>query len=86
MRVKELKAILEKEKINPVDYDILNKGYVSGFDGYIVENSYKGYKLYYMERGEKSLMGDYESEHEICVAFLKALAPNGDPQLAKYIQ
>lgn len=69
MIFKELKRILLKENINPVEYDILNKGYVYGVDGYMVENSYKGYKLYYMERGEKVLL-------EIMKANMKYVLPS----------
>ena len=32
----ELKKILVKENINQIEYDILEKGYVTGFDGYII--------------------------------------------------
>lgn len=49
----ELKKILVKENINPIEYDILEKGYVTGVDGYIIESIESGYGLYYMERGQK---------------------------------
>ena len=81
-----LKKILVKENINPIEYDILEKGYVTGFDGYIIESIESGYGLYYMERGQKNLIAEFSGEKEVCLAFLKELAKTGDPQLAKYIQ
>ena len=82
----ELKKILVKENVNPIEYDILEKGYVTGFDGYIIESIESGHGLYYMERGQKNLIAEFSGEKEVCLAFLKELAKTGDPQLAKYIQ
>lgn len=86
MTFDNLKEILTKENINPAEYDILDKGCVTGFDGYTIEQYPKGYKLYYMERGQKRLINCFATEQEVCVAFLKEFAESGDPQLAKYIQ
>lgn len=53
----ELKKILVKENINPIEYDVLEKGYVTGVDGYIIKSIESGYGLYYMEREQKNLIG-----------------------------
>ena len=48
MNISRLKAILEKEKIDPIDYDILGKGYVGGYDGFIINKADNGdFRLYY---------------------------------------
>ena len=47
MNISRLKAILEKEKIDPIDYDILGKGYVGGYDGFIINKADNGdFRLY----------------------------------------
>lgn len=85
MRVKELKAILEKENINPVDYDILGIGHVKGYDGYILRKDVSGkYQLFYEERGQKEILSEYQTEEEACLRFLQQMAKD-DQKLKRYI-
>lgn len=85
MRVKELKVILKKENINPVDYDILGIGHVKGYDGYVLQKDAGGrYQLFYEERGQKEILGAYQTEEEACMCFLQKMAKEFK-RLAKYI-
>lgn len=40
--------------------------------------------LYYMERGQKDLLGTYNNEHPVCIEFLKVMG-HEDKQLQKYL-
>lgn len=52
MNISELRAILEKEKINPHEYDILDKNFITSWDGFIINKVDNGdFRLYYVERG-----------------------------------
>lgn len=85
MNISRLKAILEKEKIDPIDYDILGKGYVSGYDGFIINKADNGdFRLYYMERGQRDLLLQTDSEEQVCIEFLRVMGRD-DKNLLKYI-
>ena len=85
MNISRLKAILEKEKIDPIDYDILGKGYVSGYDGFIINKAANGdFRLYYMERGQRDLLLQTDSEEQVCIEFLRVMGRD-DKNLLKYI-
>ena len=85
MNISRLKAILEKEKIDPIDYDILGKGYVSGYDGFIINKAANGdFRLYYMERGQRDLLLQTDSEEQVCIEFLHVMGRD-DKNLLKYI-
>ena len=85
MNISRLKAILEKEKIDPIDYDILGKGYVGGYDGFIINKADNGdFRLYYMERGQRDLLLQTDSEEQVCIEFLRVMG-RGDKNLLKYI-
>ena len=85
MNISRLKAILEKEKIDPIDYDILGKGYVGGYDGFIINKVDNGdFRLYYMERGQRDLLLQTDSEEQVCIEFLRVMGRD-DKNLLKYI-
>ena len=85
MNISRLKAILEKEKIDPIDYDILDKGYVGGYDGFIINKADNGdFRLYYMERGQRDLLLQTDSEEQVCIEFLRVMGRD-DKNLLKYI-
>ena len=85
MNISRLKAILEKEKIDPIDYDILGKGYVCGYDGFIINKADNGdFRLYYMERGQRDLLLQTDSEEQVCIEFLRVMGRD-DKNLLKYI-
>lgn len=85
MNISRLKAILEKEKIDPIDYDILDKGYVGGYDGFIINKAANGdFRLYYMERGQRDLLLQTDSEEQVCIEFLRVMGRD-DKNLLKYI-
>lgn len=85
MTIKELGQILIDEKINPNNYEITGSDYLRGYDGFIILKGDNGkWLLYYMERGQKDLLGTYNNEHQVCIEFLKAMV-DGDKQLQKYI-
>ena len=74
-----------QEEIDPYRYDILERGSVRGYDGYVICKGVQGYELYYMKRGIKELLGQYDAEHEACMALLKGFAYEGKARLTKYI-
>ena len=85
MNISRLKAILEKEKIDPIDYDILGKGYAGGYDGFIINKADNGdFRLYYMERGQRDLLLQTDSEEQVCIEFLRVMGRD-DKNLLKYI-
>lgn len=85
MNIKKLKEILKKEKIDPIDYDILGKGYVGGYDGFIINKADNGdFRLYYMERGQRDLLLQTDSEEQVCIEFLRVMGRD-DKNLLKYI-
>ena len=85
MNISKLKTILEKEKIDPIDYDILGKGYVGGYDGFIINKADNGdFRLYYMERGQRDLLLQTDSEEQVCIEFLRVMGRD-DKNLLKYI-
>lgn len=85
MNISRLKAILEKEKIDPIDYDILGKGYVGGYDGFIISKADNGdFRLYYMERGQRDVLLQTDSEEQVCIEFLRVMGRD-DKNLLKYI-
>lgn len=86
MTFDRLKEILTQENISPYKYDILDLGGVKGYDGYVITVNAKGYNLYYEERGQKDLIAQFSSEHDVCIAFLQELVRNNRDFLAKYIQ
>lgn len=85
MNISRLKAILGKEKNDPIDYDILGKGYVGGYDGFIINKAANGdFRLYYMERGQRDLLLQTDSEEQVCIEFLRVMGRD-DKNLLKYI-
>ena len=85
MNISRLKAILGKEKSDPIDYDILGKGYVGGYDGFIINKAANGdFRLYYMERGQRDLLLQTDSEEQVCIEFLRVMGRD-DKNLLKYI-
>lgn len=85
MTFDRLKVILAQEEIDPYRYDVLDLGGVRGHDGYVICGGAQGYELYYIERGIKELLGQYGTEHDVCVALLEAFAHEGKTRLTKYI-
>ena len=70
MTIKELEKILINEKIPRKDYEITGDNYLRGYDGYIILPAPKGkWELYYMERGQKDLLGTYPTDHACCIEF-----------------
>lgn len=85
MTIKDLQKILIDEKINSADYEINGDNYIRGYDGFIILPATNGkWELYYMERGEKDLLGTYNNGHDCCIEFLRYMARSYS-QLKKYI-
>lgn len=85
MNLSELKAILEKEKINPINYDILQDDYLRGYDGFIINKADNGdFRLYYMERGQRDLLLQTSSEDQVCRALLREMG-RSHKDLIKYV-
>lgn len=85
MTIQELGQILINENIDPNDYEITGSDYLRGYDGFIILKGINGkWLLYYMERGQKDLLGAYNNEHQVCIEFLKVMG-RGRKQLQKYI-
>ena len=85
MNISELRAILEKEKINPHEYDILDKNFVPSWDGFIINKVDNGdFRLYYVERGQRDLLLQTDSEEQVCIEFLRVMGRD-DKNLLKYI-
>lgn len=85
MNIKKLKEILKKEKIWEGSYDILQDDYLTGYDGFIINKADNGdFRLYYMERGQRDLLLQTDSEERVCIEFLREMG-RGDKCLLKYI-
>ena len=85
MNISELRAILEKEKINPHEYDILDKNFITSWDGFIINKVDNGdFRLYYVERGQRDLLLQTDSEEQVCIEFLRVMGRD-DKYLLKYI-
>lgn len=56
MKQTELLKLLEANKISKNSYDILDKGFITASDGYLVTNEGSKFCLYYSERGKKELI------------------------------
>lgn len=85
MTIQDLQKILIEEKINSADYEINGDNYLRGYDGFIILPGQKGdWELYYMERGQKDLIGTYNNVHVCCIEFLRYMA-RSYPQLKKHI-
>ena len=85
MNISELRAILEKEKINPQEYDILDKNFITSWDGFIINKVDNGdFRLYYVERGQRDLLLQTDSEEQVCIEFLRVMGRD-DKNLLKYI-
>ena len=68
-----------------MDYAILGKGYVGGYDGFIINKAANGdFRLYYMERGQRDLLLQTDSEEQVCIEFLRVMGRD-DKNLLKYI-
>ena len=86
MTFEELKYILIKEDINPYSWDILEDGYISEYDGYVLKKAENGgYDIFYMERGQYDLLKHADDEYVACIEFLKLLIEDGDTKLIKYV-
>lgn len=85
MNISALKVILEKEKINPHEYDILDKNFITSYDGFIINKSAEGaFRMYYVERGQRDLLLQTDSEEQVCIALLREMG-RADKNLLKYI-
>ena len=85
MNISALKVILEKEKINPHEYDILDKNFITSYDGFIINKSAEGaFRMYYVERGQRDLLLQTDSEEQVCIALLREMG-RADKCLFKYI-
>nr|DAL20790.1 MAG TPA_asm: immunity protein [Caudoviricetes sp.] len=85
MNIKKLKEILKKEKIWEGSYDILQDDYLTGYDGFIINKAANGdFRLYYMERGQRDLLLQTDSEEQVCIEFLRVMGRD-DKNLLKYI-
>lgn len=56
MKQTELLKLLEANKISKNSYDILDKGFITASDGYLVTNEGSKFCLYYTEKGNKELI------------------------------
>ena len=83
----ELVYCLIKEGKSPANYEILGNANVYGYDGYVVKhgNAGNGFDIFYMERGQYTLLGHCKNEHDTCVAMLKLFARDTQ-RLKQYIR
>ena len=83
----ELVYCLIKEGKSPANYEILGNASVYGYDGYVVKhgNAGNGFDVFYMERGQYTLLGHCKNEHDTCVAMLKLFARDNQ-RLKQYIR
>ncbi len=56
MKHTELLKLLEENNISKNSYDILDKGFITASDGYLVTKEKGKFCLYYSERGKKELI------------------------------
>ena len=85
MNISKLREILEKEKIDPIAYDILGKNFLTGYDGFIINKADNGdFRLYYVERGQRDLLLQTDSEEQVCSALVREMG-RGCKTLLKYI-
>ena len=85
MNIKELKGILDKEEVWEGAYDILDKNFITSWDGFIINKADNGdFRLYYVERGQRDLLLQTDSEEQVCIEFLHVMGRD-DKNLLKYI-
>ncbi|CAK7030259.1 hypothetical protein [Phascolarctobacterium sp.] len=84
MTVKDLEKILITEKVRVGDYSFRDDQPII-YDGYLIRSTLKGkWELYYMERGQKDLLGTYPTDHACCIEFLRYMSRSYS-QLEKYL-
>lgn len=84
MTIRELEKILIDEHIRVGSYSFSDKQPIQ-HDGFLISLGKNGkWELFYMERGQKDLLGTYYNEHQVCIEFLKEMSYD-DKQLQKYI-
>lgn len=66
MKVEELRKIMESSNVNRYSYSI-NSALKD--DAYHIINENGIWNVFYMERGQKSSYGTFESEEEACKCF-----------------
>ena len=67
-------------------YDILDKNFITSWDGFIINKVDNGdFRLYYVERGQRDLLLQTDSEEQVCIEFLRVMGRD-DKNLLKYIR
>ncbi|WP_177567111.1 hypothetical protein [Phascolarctobacterium sp.] len=85
MTIKELERILINEKVDSDYYSLSDLTFIKATEGFLIRKADNGkWKLVFEERGVQEVDGTYNNQHDVCVAFLKAMS-HDDKQLEKYI-
>ncbi|MEG1412474.1 MAG: hypothetical protein RSC56_03015 [Acidaminococcaceae bacterium] len=85
MTIKELERILINEKVDSDHYSLSDLTFIKATEGFLIRKADNGkWKLVFEERGVQEVDGTYNNQHDVCVAFLKAMS-HDDKQLSKYI-
>lgn len=85
MTIDELKKILVKEKVNPFHYSVTDSTFIKATEGFLIRMAMnESWQLIFEERGEQQVEGEFDNEHDVCLAFLKEMAYDYK-QLKKYL-
>ncbi|MEG1159470.1 MAG: hypothetical protein RSD70_03710 [Acidaminococcaceae bacterium] len=85
MTIKELEKILVDEKVSVNHYSLSDSTFIKATEGFLIRKADNGkWKLVFEERGVQEVDGTYNNQHDVCIAFLKAMS-HDDKQLKKYI-
>ena len=75
MTVKELEQILVGEKLSSNSYSLSEATFIKASEGFLIRKAEHGkWKLIFEERNKQEVDGIYNNEHQVCIAFLKAMA------------
>jgi hypothetical protein len=81
MNREELKVVLDRECIDPSIYSLYGQAGGPYDDRLILEQDRTIWTVYYIERGEKSQIHFFETEHEACEYLLNRLLRNPTTRL-----
>lgn len=85
MNVKELREILQTEKVNPYYYSLSTAEPVTVEIVFCLHEQKNGYMVYVSNRGQMEDKQDFTDEHTACVAFLKLMWGYEPEKLKKYL-
>ena len=76
----DLETILDREGIDPIAYRL--DGGVGANECYVLDHGWRGWEVYYAERGRKVGLRVFDSESEACGYFLTLVT--GDSTTRRY--